>query len=465
MAPSSKAVVGLVFCCLVIDLLAFTIPLPLFPRIVEWYHIREATGSSDSNLLSWSLSSLHSLRSAVASHTLASPHLHVKKWDVVLLGGFLGSIFSFCQFMVSPWIGILSDQYGRRPVLLASMVGNLLSTVLWIQSTTFASFLLARLVGGLSEGNVQLSLAIISDVTTPLNRSKSLALVGLAFSLCFTFGPSIGAYFASLPLPSTPLLLSTTRELNIYAFPALIALGLLLVETGALWWLLPETKGWKVEEVAGGKKEEAEEQVVVVDEVERAKLLKRLGRLHGVFLFFFSGAEFTLTFLTYDLFGATNAQNGRLLSFIGVLSSLLQGGYTRRASSLPLLLAHRGILATSLGLLLLSALPIYPSSYLLYAGATCLAFTSASVVTGLNAFVGGLEGGKEGRGERMGRFRSRGQMGRAIGPLSACAIYWVLGPSACYASAGLALSAVAWSTRSLVEMEAKEKALLKKKIA
>ena len=57
-----------------------------------------------------------------------------------------------------------------------------------------------------------------------------------------------------------------------------------------------------------------EEKAVVVNEVERAKLLRRLGRLHGGFLFFFSGAEFTLTFLTYDLFGASNAQNGRLLS-------------------------------------------------------------------------------------------------------------------------------------------------------
>lgn len=52
--------------------------------IVEWYHAREATGSSDSNLLSWSLTSLHRLRSTVASHTLASPHQHVKKWDVVV---------------------------------------------------------------------------------------------------------------------------------------------------------------------------------------------------------------------------------------------------------------------------------------------------------------------------------------------------------------------------------------------
>ena len=57
----------------------------------------------------------------------------------MLLGGFLGSIFSFCQFLVAPWIGILADKYGRRRVLLASMVGNVLSTLIWIQSTSFVS--------------------------------------------------------------------------------------------------------------------------------------------------------------------------------------------------------------------------------------------------------------------------------------------------------------------------------------
>jgi hypothetical protein len=241
------------------------------------------------------------------------------------------------------------------------MIGNIASTLLWIQSTSFVSrdIDLCRTAGtddfsargrfrscwpGLSEDSARatsssacehhissnqvrsclggLTLpspvvcvrAIISDVTTPLNRSKSLALVGLAFSVCFTFGPSIGAYFASLPLPSTPLLPNGT-ELNIYAFPALIALSLLLVETGALWWLLPETKGWKVEGPTGSPKEgEDGPRTVVVDEAERASLLRRLGRLHGWFLFFFSGSEFTITFLTFDLFGATNAQNGRLLS-------------------------------------------------------------------------------------------------------------------------------------------------------
>lgn len=51
-----------------------------------------------------------------------------------------------------------------------------------------SSYLLSRIIGGLSEGNVQLSTAIISDVTTPSTRSRSLALVGIAFSVCFTLG-------------------------------------------------------------------------------------------------------------------------------------------------------------------------------------------------------------------------------------------------------------------------------------
>lgn len=83
------------------------------------------------------------------------------------------------QFLVSPIIGGMSDRYGRKPVLLLTMIGNILSALMcvlftfcfihkknclipvpssWIQSTTFASYMLSRVVGGLSEGNVQLAL-------------------------------------------------------------------------------------------------------------------------------------------------------------------------------------------------------------------------------------------------------------------------------------------------------------------
>jgi hypothetical protein len=77
------------------------------------------------------------------------------------------------------------------------------------------TFLLSRLVGGFSEGNVQLSVAILSDVSSPATRARSLALVGIAFSLCFTIGPMLGAWLASKPHHGT----FVGYEANICACP------------------------------------------------------------------------------------------------------------------------------------------------------------------------------------------------------------------------------------------------------
>ncbi|CDZ98397.1 Permease of the major facilitator superfamily [Phaffia rhodozyma] len=501
----ARSVILVVFVSLVLDLLAFTIPLPLFPRIIEWYASREAISSSADQthtILSSVLAGLRSFRATLVSYRSDGQpvvtNVH-KKWDIILLGGFLGSIFSFCQYLVAPHIGGLSDKYGRKRVLLISMIGNLASAGIWFQSTTFASYLLSRLVGGLSEGNVQLSIAIIADVTPASTRSRALALVGLAFSVCFTFGPALGAYFASLPLPlSVSSDTSLLNRLNVYSYAAAITLVLITIETAFLAWKLPETRGWRLspEEESSNTAKGAgreEERQVAMNVKERKRMVDELSALHRIFLFFFSGAEFTLTFLAYDLFGATNAQNGRLLGFIGVLSSLLQGGYTRRpsVSRYPLILAHRGILSTSLGLLLLSLLPLSASSsgnesipgkfsaLILWSGAACLAFTSASVVTGLTGFVSLLcdqdedqhvgsvekrvevegkqkdkgEGEKLRKGKTLGGFRSAGQLGRALGPIFACTTYWVLGPSFCYALSGSALAFVAFKARALIRRE------------
>lgn len=131
----------------------------------------------------------------------------------------------WCDQMDSELTRAVSDRYGRKNILLATMVGNILSAVVWLRSTSFvclpalgglsklmfqASFLLSRLIGGLSEGNVQLSTAIIGDVTTDENRSRSLALIGIAFSVCFTLGyvicPSRFAQVANLQTLTRSLL-------------------------------------------------------------------------------------------------------------------------------------------------------------------------------------------------------------------------------------------------------------------
>ena len=202
---------------------------------------------------------------------------------------------------------------------MASMIGNLVSAALWLGSgDSFGVYAASRIVGGLSEGNVslpsihldrsrlargklrkdetqvQLSIAAISDVTTTANRSKSLALIGLAFAISFTLGPSIGAYFASKdlfrlahsPAVNVPLVGSVT--LNSFAVPASITLALLAVETLYLAVCLPETKGWP-RDVSSKEAEKTRDQGARKTVQERRETLRRLEWVHFGFLFFFSG--------------------------------------------------------------------------------------------------------------------------------------------------------------------------------
>ncbi|KAJ3921509.1 major facilitator superfamily domain-containing protein [Lentinula edodes] len=457
----------IVFLSLVLDLFAFTIPLPLFPRLIEWYTTREISNSN--GFLSQTLRFVSAIRGL-----FYKPSLHSQKWDIVLLGGLMGSVFSLLQFIVSPRIGSLSDKHGRRKVLLFTMIGNILSALVWIKSTTFASYMLSRVIGGLSEGNVQLAIAILSDVTTPENRSKALAHVGIAFAICFCIGPPIGAYFASKPLPAAN---TFGVEFNIYAVPAIITLILLSVETVFLIVALPETRGKGIKPVENKSKSNGKSTngatIPKSKTIEqRIEILKSLRTLHLLFLGIFSGVEFTLTFLTFDLFDWDNKQNGMLIGSIGIISALLQGGYVRRATSKigEGVMARRGVSSCALALVFLAILPIYVSTNftlalrLLQLGAVCMAFTSATVVTSLTAFAslqcdeGGFDitTGKPvkvhpqlAKGKALGKFRSSGQLGRAIGPLIACASYWSVGPIYTYATGAVAMFALSMHMRKI----------------
>lgn len=460
-----KNIERVVFLSLVLDLFAFTIPLPLFPRIVEWYTVRES--SDPHNLLPRTLGFVAWLRGL-----FYEPPSNPQRWDVVLLGGLMGSVFSLLQFLVSPRIGTLSEKYGRRRVLLITMVGNILSALVWMKSTTFASFMFSRIIGGLSEGNVQIATAILSDVTAPAQRSKALAQVGIAFALCFCIGPPIGAYFASRPFPAS--LHSMGVELNICAVPAAVTIVLLVIETGFLLLFLPETRGLRLntarKPIADQSFPGSKQCLSPPAPETRLALLKVLRRFHFLFLSVFAGMEFTLPFLTFDLFDWSNSQNGALIGSIGILSALLQGGYVRRATTKvgEGRMARRGIFSCAIGLLLLSLVPRFvPTSpttaiRLLQAAAACLAFTSATVVSSLTSYAslqcdeGIIEETGEpaghpqlAKGTALGLFRSSGQLGRAIGPLLACASYWTCGPSATYAISAAAMIALSLLMASL----------------
>lgn len=140
--------------------------------------------------------------------------------------------------------------------------------------------------------------AILSDISTPRNRSKALAHVGIAFAICFCIGPPIGAYFASRPVPL--FVGALQMELNVYAVPALLTLVLLIAETLFLTVALPETRNTQPDKPEVHVNEKSNAASAVRSVQERTEILRVLRKLHFLFLGIFSGVEFTLTFLTFD---------------------------------------------------------------------------------------------------------------------------------------------------------------------
>lgn len=107
--------------------------------------------------------------------------------------GLLFALFSIGQFIATPIIGRLSDAYGRKPLLLLSVFGTMISffTMAFAQNAGWLFF--ARALDGFTAGNIPVALAVISDTTDVKDRAKGFGLIGAAFGFGFTFGPAISA--------------------------------------------------------------------------------------------------------------------------------------------------------------------------------------------------------------------------------------------------------------------------------
>ncbi|XP_069651104.1 major facilitator superfamily domain-containing protein 10 isoform X2 [Haliaeetus albicilla] len=355
-------VITIVFLALFIDLLGFALILPLFPSILDYYSQTE-----DGFYLS--------LQRGVDWFAVMVGMPPERKYNSVLFGGLIGSIFSILQFFSSPLTGAVSDCLGRRPVILMTVMGLITSYALWAASRTFGIFLLSRIVGGISKGNVSLSTAIIADLHSPKARSK-----GMVSSVTSGFQAAVD-------------LLS---PLALFQFSA----------------------------VTRGKESPSEENL---------QNLKILGLAYFLYLFLFSGLEYTLSFLTHQRFQFSSMQQGKMFFFIGITMAVIQGGYARRIKP------GNEIRAVKKAIMLL--IPAFlligwaASVTMLSVGLLLYSFAAAIVIPCLSAVVSGY-GSASQKGRVMGILRSLGALARALGPILSATVYWLAGAEVCFTVCG-----------------------------
>lgn len=413
-APPRKGALGVVWLTIFIDLVGFSIIFPIFPAMLEWYLPREGDTSF-----------LHGL---IELFTSITPGGNQEFLVAVLFGGFLGSLYSFLQFFSSPFWGGLSDRLGRRHILLITTIGTAFSYILWAVSGSFWVLLVSRAIGGLMSGNISVATAAVADLTDSRNRSKGMALIGVAFGLGFIIGPAIGGLGSVVDL-GVDVTSSAAFALTPFSFPALVAAALAILNVIWVWRAFPETLSSEKRQKPNGKS------LLRIRLGSENADVKVALRVYFLFIFAFAGMEFTLTFLALERLLYDPRQMPLIFITVGIALALTQGGVVRRYGHRigERNLTTAGLLASTISLVCLS---VSHAPVLFYTGLVLLGVGTGCVSPSLSALVS-LYTSAERQGTELGAYRSVGALGRAMGPLYGAALFWSMGSNLAYLASAI----------------------------
>lgn len=271
-----KSTVAIIFLTIFIDLLGFGIFIPLLPS----FSINE---------------------------------LHISEFMI----GFIVGIYSLMQFLFTPVWGSLSDRYGRKPVLVMSLIGSIISYLMLalVFSGVFLSVVLlviSRAFAGIFAANLSAAQAVISDITSPEDRTKGIGLISAAFGLGFVFGPAIGGVLSQ----------------NFgYGFPIYVSAGLSLMATLLCVFVFRETLSKEIQiSNRQNKKIRNPLNVKLTLSVLRNE---KIGKY--IIIFFITVLAFSNIFGTLQLFAErkdglnmTQSEIGYLFSFMGITGAFVQ---------------------------------------------------------------------------------------------------------------------------------------------
>jgi DHA1 family tetracycline resistance protein-like MFS transporter len=219
-------------------------------------------------------------------------------------------------------LGRLSDKYGRRPVLLISIIGTGIGFLILGLATTVLMLFVGRILDGITGGNISTAQAYIADVTTKENRAKGMGLIGAAFGLGFIFGPAIGGILS---------------QWGIHV-PFFFAASLCFANALLLYFTLPETvtADHPARNMAGGR---SWRQVFLSLKDPRLAFVLII---YFLFVVAFSIMTSTFSFYTMFRFGYNAQHTGYLFAYVGLIAVIIQGGLigrlVKRFGELPLVM-------------------------------------------------------------------------------------------------------------------------------
>src|SRR4051812_45639223 len=391
MVRPPKGALPIIFLIVLADLLGFSVIIPLLPFWARKYH------ASDFQV------------------------------------GLLFSVYSVCQLIASPLLGLISDRFGRRPVLIVSQVGSVVGFLLlgfategtWAGPTLGLILVyVSRVIDGLSGGNISTAQAYISDVTTGKERTKGMGMLGAAFGIGFTVGPALGGilghYHESLPAYAAALCSATA------AFQT--------------WRFLPESRHHEHSEA-----EDWLHPSRFLPIVQNSALVQML------LIFFFSMMAFVMmesTFAIYlnDLLNFDALHVGLLFALAGVVIAIVQGRVvgklSKRVGEWPLVIA--GPLLVTTAMLLLSSLVLH-AIIITVVVAIIINATGRSLQTPALSALISHTGDPRQQGTVFGLFHMLGSLARVVGPIIATIVYTHHHAAPYLMAGGITLAIMVWT--------------------
>lgn len=324
----------------------------------------------------------------------------------------LFSLYSLCQFIASPILGLLSDRFGRRPVLVFSQIGSMVGYILLGYTTNWQHSNLAlglwlvylsRIIDGLSAGNISTAQAYISDITTSENRAKGMGLLGAAFGMGFVLGPAIGFGLSIYAGPSIPA----------YAAAGFSGLAALLT-----YVRLPESRVHKPVEA------EAWLHPRVFVPILKRPVLLQLNLIWFLAMAGFVMIDSIIVMYLMDVFKYEERDTFWYFVFVGVIIVIVQGGLIR-----PLMKRTDEWVLSSVGPIMVAVgyvITLYsawrPEAWILIVGGAVYAIGRSIQQPTIQSLVSKSSNETE-QGITFGLFQGIGTLARVIGPFVAGMVY------------------------------------------